>query len=72
MENEARERLSSIELIGELKEWSDEEVAQMRGPDPMEMMEAQAEVDIEKAKRMPKENPPDAQPKSKSSPAKKS
>ena len=46
-ENEMRERLSSMELFGDLPQWSEEQLAEMRGPDPMEMMERQAELDRE-------------------------
>ena len=51
-ENEARERLSNLELFGELKSWSEEELASMRGPDPIEMMEKEAEIQA-------KNNPPE-------------
>ena len=59
-ENEMRQSLSDAvtDLFGELPQWSEEKLAEMRGPDPMEMMEAESEIRIkeEKAKPTPPKN----------------
>ena len=58
-ENEMREALSDAvtELFGDLPQWTEEKLAEMRGPDPMEMMEAESEIRIKEEKAKPSPSP---------------
>ena len=57
-ENEARNALSSIELYGDLPQWNEQKMAEMRGPDPLEMMAAESEIRIKEEKEKPNPAPP--------------
>lgn len=57
-ENEVRERLGSIEFIGQLEEWDEDKLSEMRPPDPMEMMERQSELDGERDQAKEDKKPP--------------